>query len=220
MLSATLKMGPWLCITGIAAAMFCAKDVRAQSGDRMPARWPAEVESARRAQGRLVVDPANGTTSAYASANSIATTTTGDSVSDIPTLLSVTIKKGKPKSVLMINEELSNAFIVGRTGSWQNPVFGVRVNGFTLGQLGTAFTNSPMEGQTICNATADTNEILCFFPAIAWVDLDAAEAMHPGQFKGRPLQIDLQGYIRVPDADVGKPAQILLAVLTVNMQKK
>lgn len=218
MLFPVMRMRPCRRMAVTAAIVLCATGVSAQVSSRAPVRWStAEQGASRVVAAATTAGISMGTNSAYAAADGIPTTTLVETevfCNDAPqTILSVTIKRGKPKSVLTISEEL---VLSTKGGPWQYVTLGALINGFH------DVSSSPggPEGQSFCNATTDTGEIGCSTTAVAWVDLDAAEALHPGQFKGKPITLDLLGCIQVPAADAGQSQTIFHASMSVVMQRK
>ena len=102
-------------------------------------------------------------------------------------LLSGVIQKGKARRVLIVE-----AF-VGSLAAGENGKFRPRVNGVFL-EPTDDFGNGNFMGIN-CPSSATFG---CSGEAHWWLDLDAAEAAHPGAFVNQPLNVELLGDGSVP----------------------
>jgi len=97
--------------------------------------------------------------------------------------LGATIEKGKSKRVLKVEATYGTGLVAGPNACaapWRNEIF-ASVNGVAMnGSIG--FGNGPL-----CPGPE------CFNTGVFWLDLDAAEAAHPGTFIKRPLDIQIYG---------------------------
>ena len=95
--------------------------------------------------------------------------------------LSGTISKGKRGRVLQLAASLSVAGDPAVSSIYLQPF----VNG-------TSF--NPLQGLSYYTGQCDTAAATdCTISITAWLDLDAAEAAHPGTFIGKPLSIGVYG---------------------------
>ena len=111
-------------------------------------------------------------------------------------ILSGQILKGKKTTVLAIEAALF--YLSGARSYSMFPL----VNGIIT-------TNAPAMS---FNCTGSDP---CAFTGTWWLDIDAAEAAHPGLFVGQPLNIELRGEEDTGAGDTGD-----FATLTVRVQKK
>jgi hypothetical protein len=119
------------------------------------------------------------------------------------TLLSGQIKKGKRKTVLAIEAMLAK----NGTGAPSGVVaITPTVNGVAV---------EPSSGGVTFPAKVSCAAIGCFTAGTWWLDIDAAEAAHPGMFVAQPLNIVLVGVesTAINDSPVA-------ATLTARLQKK
>lgn len=92
------------------------------------------------------------------------------------TLLSGTIAKGKKKNALHVSADMQ----VDLTNP-SLPFLSVNVNGV------------PANGPTVETDCKFGGDQRCTLAGNWWLDLDAAEAAHPGMFVGKPLLVELVG---------------------------
>ena len=117
--------------------------------------------------------------------------------------IQATIAKGKKRNVLIINTE-ANVFLAQAGGYCLGAT--LAVNGFY--QLA-----QPPAGQGV--ACGQCNYNACVIHGTYWLDIDAAEAAHPGMFYGVPITVSHSGTPNnVANTSTGN------AVLTVVMEKK
>ena len=125
----------------------------------------------------------------------------GDIPSGVTALLTATIVKGKKKNVLMVEATLST----GMSPSSSYLYVRTDVNGYEIEPL----SGGSSQVLTNCNGTP------CTLTAAWWLDLDAAEAAHPGVFIKQPLTVTLRGGEGSPSPQLdGK------VTMSVRMQKK
>ncbi len=96
-----------------------------------------------------------------------------------PPLLMATIGHGKHKYVLAAEARISSA-----TTGLMSPFFWPEVNGVRM---------NPTDGANLAYVSTDCSSQRCSLTGTWWLDLDAAEAAHPGMFLGVPLVVNLQG---------------------------
>ena len=101
----------------------------------------------------------------------------------VVTLGTATLRKGKAKALLRIDARLEVK--PSSSGSALALINGILVNGHTF------FSSVPGQpGNThLCSEASGG----CAAGGSAWVDLDEAEAAFPGEFRGQPLEIEVQG---------------------------
>ena len=119
-----------------------------------------------------------------------------------PPLLTATIEKGKKRHVLTVEATLTSGVDLVPGGL----TFGVVVNGFDA------------EPHTVCCGPFYTQACgtACTHTGSWWLDLDAAEAAHPGVYIGQPLTIQLLGGEIPTNAPQGTGA----VTMSVRMEKK
>lgn len=146
--------------------------------------------------------PSPGKTSAFASSDFGGT---GDIPFAFTTLLSASIAKGKSKSVLVINGMLSSgSSLATSTFYLRVSVNGVWAEPQTFGTVSLIAQGCGVGGSRMCTLTGTW-----------WLDLDAAELANPGSFKGKPLEVVLEGGEEV--AAIESQGRVTLSVV---MQKK
>lgn len=96
------------------------------------------------------------------------------------TLVTGTIEKGKKKRVLEVYVSFTGTNFPTNNALSVRPV----VNGIALMEPTVAGTTAPASAAYWSNGTSIGSEF--------WLDLDAAEAAHPGVFIKQPLVIELQ----------------------------
>ena len=96
----------------------------------------------------------------------------GTPISKAGAFVSATIAKGKSKTVLEVD-------VVATDTTGANP-----------GVVAQVAVNS-VAAEPTSNQIADCNTV-CTLASQWWLDLDAAEAAHPGMFKGQPLVITVR----------------------------
>jgi hypothetical protein len=134
--------------------------------------------------------------------NSVAVSKSGLTVPAIPaTIASGTIEKGKKKNILAIDVSVTDQ------GSSSSAI------GVTALVNGLSDVMQPPLVVQLSECPAST-WINCTTSAHLWVDLDAAEAAHPGLIIGQPLVIDLQAVANVPITGLAT------ASLEAHLQKK
>jgi hypothetical protein len=116
-------------------------------------------------------------------------------------LLSGQIERGKKGRVLIVE-----AF-VGSVAPGENGLFRPRVNDVFL-EPTDDFGNGNFMGINCPTTTA----FACSGGAHWWIDLDAAEAAHPGTFHNKPLNVDLLGR--------GQTSLGVVANLSARLEKK
>ena len=116
-------------------------------------------------------------------------------------LLSGVITSGRKGRTLIVE-----AF-VGSLAPGEDGAFRPRVNGFFLEPTDSFGNGNAMT--VYCPSTATYG---CTGGAHWWMDLDAAEAAHPGTFLNKPLNIDLLG--------VGTTSLGVVANLSARLEKK
>jgi hypothetical protein len=102
------------------------------------------------------------------------------------TILTATIKAGKPKSILMVQAMM---LFEGQIPPVTGPAVidaSPTVNGVAM-EPGSGATHFSMAQQCPSNIT------FCTITGMFWLDLDAAEAAHKGMFLGKPLNITFSG---------------------------
>jgi hypothetical protein len=104
----------------------------------------------------------------------------GDIPAGVSPLLTATIVKGKKKNVLVVEATLST----GSSPSSSYLYLRTDVNGWEI---------EPLDGGGSSQVLTDCNGTPCTLTAAWWLDLDAAEAAHPGVFIGQPLTVTLRG---------------------------
>ena len=127
-------------------------------------------------------------TTALAGKNSDAFTTAPGGllpIADFTPAATLAIDKGKPKRWLKVDVTLNGAAFPVDTSAFASSLE-VKVNGVGVDSHDGAMLhecgNYPTGADTILG---------CTHSAMFWLDLDAAEAAHPGQFKKKPLTIDV-----------------------------
>lgn len=125
----------------------------------------------------------------------------GDIPVAVTSLLTATIAKGKKKYVLAVEATLSG----GSSPVANSLMLRANANGVEMEP------HSP-GGNEVTHTCASA---LCTLTATWWLDLDAAEAAHPGVFINMPLSVTLEGgeFFASPQSD-GK------VTMSVRMQKK
>ena len=124
----------------------------------------------------------------------------GDIPATVSPLLTATIVKGKKKNVLVVEAMLST----GASPSSSYLYLRTDVNGYEIEPL----SGGSSQVLTDCNGP-------CTLTAAWWLDLDAAEAAHPGVFINQPLTVTLRGGEVSPSPQVdGK------VTMSVHLQKK
>jgi hypothetical protein len=101
----------------------------------------------------------------------------------VATLGTATLRKGKPNRILRVDVKLAvNPLVSGDSLGLVNSIL---VNGHTF------FSSVPGQpgGAELCSEGIGG----CSAGGTAWVDLDEAEAAFPGEFRGQPLEIEVQG---------------------------
>ena len=126
----------------------------------------------------------------------------GDIPQAVTTLLTATIVKGKKKNVLVVEATLST----GSSSSSSYLYLRTDVNGYEIEPLDSGGSSQFL---TFCNGTP------CTLTAAWWLDLDAAEAAHPGIFIKQPLTVTLRGGEGLPSPQSGGKV-----TMSVRMQKK
>jgi len=125
----------------------------------------------------------------------------GDIPAGVSPLLTATIVKGKKKNVLVVEAMLST----GASSSSSYLYLRTDVNGYEIEPL----SGGSSEVLTDCNGTP------CTLTAAWWLDLDAAEAAHPGVFINQPLTVTLRGGEGSPS-----PQSDGKVTMSVHLQKK
>ena len=98
-------------------------------------------------------------------------------------LVSGTIAKGKPHRVLVVEG------MIAAIGPGENAYTKPQVNGIDFEPTDDVGTG--LAASVNCASTAT---LACTATGTWWIDLDAAEAAHPGMFYGKPLNIVLGGF--------------------------
>jgi hypothetical protein len=106
--------------------------------------------------------------------NSVYVSKLGAPISNAGANVSATIAKGKSKTVLEVD-----VVVTDTTGS--DPAVGASV---TVNGVAAAEPSSGVLQVADCNSG-----FICTLGSQWWLDLDAAEAAHPGMFKGQPLVV-------------------------------
>jgi hypothetical protein len=123
---------------------------------------------------------------------------------DFASLLTGTITKGRAKTVVAVEGMLTN---IGQSSGQRNETIFPTINGISLEPAGfRAQVNCPQIGPSL---------VTCTTTGTWWLDLDTAEAAHPGMFIGKALTITLVGLELTGNGDGG-----LGATLTARVQKK
>jgi len=131
----------------------------------------------------------------------VSTSSVGVPAGTAGVLLSGVIVRGKKRCLLIVD-----AF-VGSLAPGENGAFWPRVNGVFLEP--TDDIGNPNSMGIDCPTTAT---FACTGGAHWWLDLDAAEAEHPGMFFNQPLTVDLLG--------VGSTPLGVVANLSAHLEKK
>jgi len=118
-------------------------------------------------------------------------------------LVNGTIAKGKPHRVLVVDGAIT------AIGPGENAYTKPQVNGIDLEP--TDDVGNGLAAGVNCPSTAT---LACSAAGTWWIDLDAAEAAHPGMFYGKPLQIVLNGFT---DSNTGGS---VAAVMNARLEKK
>jgi hypothetical protein len=125
-------------------------------------------------------------------------------------LLTATINKGKKKTVVAVEGMLTD---IGQTSGPRTEHIWTEINGIGIEP---ETSNVSYVAQVNCpTITISPFSGLCTVTGTWWLDIDAAEAAHPGMFVGQPLNITLMGQELTGNGDVG-----LVATLTARVQKK
>lgn len=124
----------------------------------------------------------------------------------LTTLLTGTIEKGRPKRVLTVQGLLTSM------GAGEHAYIKPRVNGVYF-EPTDDFGNGAAAAGVNCPTTAT---LTCSASGSWWIDLDAAEAEHPGTFIGQPLVIELLGFT---NSFNGLPGP-LIAEMSARLEKK
>ena len=124
----------------------------------------------------------------------------GDIPAGVTPLLTATIVKGKKKNVLVVEAMLST----GASLSSSYLYLRTDVNGYEIEPL----SGGSSQVRTDCNG-------FCTLTAAWWLDLDAAEAAHPGVFINQPLTVTLRGGEGSPS-----PQSQGKVTMSVHLQKK
>jgi hypothetical protein len=120
-------------------------------------------------------------------------------------LLTGTIAKGLPKRILMVHGLLTSI------GAGENAYIKPRCNGVDFeptddfGNGSASSVNCPADATLACSASGSW-----------WLDLDAAEAAHPGVFIGKPLVIELLGFTNLYNGIPGP----LVANMSAQLDRK
>jgi hypothetical protein len=124
-------------------------------------------------------------------------------------LLTGTITKGKRKTVVAIEAMLTA--IGNNTGPRIDAIWPT-INGFNVEPEDAG---GPHIAQINCSTITGTSTNFCTTTGTFWLDIDAAEAAHPGMFIGKALTITLMGVENTGNGD-----SLLGATLTARVQKK
>ncbi len=120
-------------------------------------------------------DTSPGKIAAYAS-------TTSAQIKDFDTILSASLKRGKRHRVVEVDFSVTVP-----TAPSNGSLSGVAVvNGLTI------LEPSKLETTITAVETCSTPLIPCLLNGHFWLDLDAAEAAHPGVFMGKPIVVEVQ----------------------------
>ena len=121
------------------------------------------------------------------------------------TLLTGTLARGKPHRALVVHGLLTSI------GAGENAYILPRVNDVAFNPADD-FGNGSGSGVNC----PSTSTITCSASGTWWLDLDAAEAAHPGTFIGQPLVIELKGFTSLFNGIPGP----LVAAMSAELEKK